>query len=131
MPSNPIRSSRAPAIRLAVLLFGSGSLHFAMPQPFDAIVPTVLPGRARTYTYVSGVAELATATALAVPRTRRLGGALAAALFVAVFPANVQMAVSWLRSDRISTPAKAAAVARLPLQIPLVTEALKARRNAG
>ncbi|MGO4201289.1 MauE/DoxX family redox-associated membrane protein [Rhodococcus sp. TAF43] len=130
MPSNRDRSGQAPAIRLAALLFGSGILHFAKPQPFDAIVPAALPGRARTYTYVSGVAELATAAALAVPRTRRLGGALAAALFVAVFPANVQMAVSWVRSDRVSAPAKAAAVARLPLQIPLVTQALKARRNA-
>ncbi|QKT12486.1 DoxX family protein [Rhodococcus sp. W8901] len=130
MPSNRDRSGQVPAIRLAALLFGSGILHFAKPQPFDAIVPAALPGRARTYTYVSGVAELATAAALAVPRTRRLGGALAAALFVAVFPANVQMAVSWLRSDRVSAPAKAAAVARLPLQIPLVTQALKARRNA-
>ncbi|RDI25826.1 putative membrane protein [Rhodococcus sp. AG1013] len=130
MPSNRDRSGQAPAIRLAALLFGSGILHFAKPQPFDAIVPAALPGRARTYTYVSGVAELATAAALAVPRTRRLGGALAAALFVAVFPANVQMAVSWLRSDRVSAPAKAAAVARLALQIPLVTQALKARRNA-
>lgn len=114
MPSNRDRSGQVPAIRLAALLFGSGILHFAKPQPFDAIVPAALPGRARTYTYVSGVAELATAAALAVPRTRRLGGALAAALFVAVFPANVQMAVSWLRSDRVSAPAKAAAVARLP-----------------
>ncbi|MGF7123986.1 DoxX family protein [Rhodococcus sp. BE178] len=130
MPLNRDRSGQVPAIRLAALLFGSGILHFAKPQPFDAIVPAALPGRARTYTYVSGVAELATAAALAVPRTRRLGGALAAALFVAVFPANVQMAVSWLRSDRVSAPAKAAAVARLPLQIPLVTQALKARRNA-
>ncbi|PTR31707.1 putative membrane protein [Rhodococcus sp. OK519] len=130
MSSHPNRLSQAPALRLAAVLFGAGALHFVRPQPFDAIVPRALPGSARAYTYASGVAEIATATALAVPRTRRLGGGLAAALFIAVFPANVQMAVSWLRSNRTSTPAKAVAVARLPLQIPLVTEALKARRNA-
>lgn len=105
-------------------------MHFVRPAPFDSIVPKQLPGEARTYTYASGVAELAVATTLAVPRTRRLGGTLAAALFIAVFPANVQMAVSWLRSDKVSSAAKAVAAARLPLQIPLVTEALKVRRTA-
>ncbi|QCQ91944.1 DoxX family protein [Rhodococcus sp. SGAir0479] len=123
-------ASQAPALRLAALLAGAGVLHFARPQPFDTIVPSALPGRARTYTYVSGAAELATAAALAVPRTRRAGAGLAAALFVAVFPANVQMAVDWLRSSRTSLPAKAVALGRLPIQVPLVTQALKARRNA-
>lgn len=105
-------------------------MHFVRPEPFDGIVPRALPGDARTYTYVSGVAEIAVGLALAVPRTRRIGGAAAAALFLAVFPANVQMAVTWLRSNRISPAAKAVAVARLPLQIPLVTEALEVRRLA-
>lgn len=123
-------ASQAPALRLAALLAGAGILHFVRPQPFDTIVPSALPGRARTYTYVSGAAELATAAALAVPRTRRTGAGLAAALFVAVFPANVQMAVDWLRSSRTSLPAKAVALGRLPIQVPLVTQALKARRNA-
>ncbi|TCN57072.1 putative membrane protein [Rhodococcus sp. SMB37] len=122
--------SRGPALRLAALLAGAGVLHFVLPTPFDSIVPKQLPGEARHYTYASGVAELAVATTLAVPRTRRLGGTLAAALFVAVFPANVQMALSWLRSNRVSPAAKAVAVARLPLQIPLITEALKVRRTA-
>ncbi|MFD6897335.1 hypothetical protein ACFWB0_22685 [Rhodococcus sp. NPDC060086] len=122
--------SRGPALRLAALLAGAGAMHFVRPAPFDSIVPKQLPGEARTYTYASGVAELAVATTLALPRTRRLGGTLAAALFIAVFPANVQMAVSWLRSDKVSSAAKAAAAARLPLQIPLVTEALKVRRTA-
>lgn len=123
--------TRASALRLAALLLGSGTLHVVRPQPFDRIVPRALPGEARTYTYASGVAELAVGAALAVPRTRRIGGVLAAALFVAVFPANIQMAATWLRSDRISSPAKAVAVARLPLQIPLVTEALKVWRGPG
>lgn len=89
-----------------------------------------MPGDARTYTYVSGVAELAIGTALAVPRTRRLGGGLAALLFVAVFPANINMAADWLKSPKTTTVQKTGALLRLPLQIPLVTEALKARRHA-
>ncbi len=105
-------------------------MHFAKPEFFDNLVPTQLPGDARTYTNVSGVAELAIGTALLVPRTRRLGGGLAALLFVAVFPANINMAVDWLRSSKTTNAQKALALLRLPLQIPLITESLKARRRA-
>jgi uncharacterized membrane protein len=64
---------------------------------------------------------------VAAPRTRRLGGLLAAALFVAVFPANVKMALDW--SDR-SLLERIAAYGRLPLQIPMVIWALRVRRSA-
>ncbi len=121
--------TRSPAPALAALLIGAGTLHFTSPRAFDSIVPPALPGKARTWTHLSGAAELAIGAALAVPRTRRLGGTAAAALLVAVFPANVQMAADWLRSDR-STPLKAVAVARLPLQIPLVVAALRVRRTS-
>ncbi|MFC8181973.1 MULTISPECIES: DoxX family protein [Nocardiaceae] len=122
------RTSHAPAARLAVLLGGAGILHFATPQFFDMQVPRALPGKARTYTQVSGIAELAVAGALAVPATRRLGGGLAAALFVAVFPANIDLARRFVSNPKTSPMVKAAVLARLPLQIPLVTEALKVRR---
>lgn len=115
------RGKRA-AVRLAVLLTTTGTAHFAVPKPFDAIVPSSLPGPARFWTYASGVVELGLAGLLAVPRTRRLGGTLAAAFFVAVFPGNLK-AVRVLRHPAL----KAVAVARLPLQVPLVTEALAAR----
>ncbi|SNT33439.1 DoxX family protein [Rhodococcoides kyotonense] len=122
--------SRAAAVRLAVLLGGAGVLHFATPAFFDMQVPAALPGKARTYTQISGVAELGVAAALVVPRTRRLGGTLAAALFVAVFPANIDLARRYVQSSKTSPAVKAAVIARLPLQIPLVTEALKVRRTA-
>lgn len=123
--------SQAAALRLSTLLLGAGTMHFVAPSFFDATVPRQLPGQARTYTQVSGLAELAIGAALAIPKTRRLGAGLAAALFVAVFPANVQMAVDWCRSNKTSTLQKAGSIVRLPMQIPMVTEALKARRNAG
>jgi uncharacterized membrane protein len=105
------------ALGLATLLAGSGVLHFLNPRPYDSIVPRSLPGRRRTWTYLSGAAELAVAAALVAPRTRKLGGLAAAGLFVGVFPANVKMAVDW----RNASPAKRAiAYGRLPLQVPLV-----------
>lgn len=124
------RKSQTAAKRLVFVMLGAGTMHFVTPKLFDAIVPPQLPGKARTYTYVSGVAELAVGAALAVPRTRRIGGTLAALLFIAVFPANVQMAVDWWRSEKIPLPLKIGVILRLPLQIPLVTHGLKARRNA-
>lgn len=115
---------------MSAALFGMGTLHFVVPKPFDSIVPPALPGKARTYTYASGVAELTVAAALALPRTRRLGGLLAALLFIAVFPANIQMAADSLRNPKAPLPMKVISVLRLPLQVPMVRSALKIRRAA-
>jgi uncharacterized membrane protein len=117
----------APAYRLAALLLGVGTTHFVMPKPFDAIVPAELPGSARFYTYASGVAEVATGALLLSPRTRKLGALAAIAVFIAVFPANVNMVRLW--RDR-PLPMRVGALARLPLQIPMITEALKVFRSS-
>jgi uncharacterized membrane protein len=121
-------SSQRSALGLATLLGGSGVLHFAAPKPYDSIVPPALPGSARTWTYLSGVAELVVAAALLVPRFRRLGGLLAALLFVAVFPANLQMALDYQQADK-PLPARLIAFGRLPLQVPLVLWALRVRKS--
>jgi uncharacterized membrane protein len=116
------------AAGLVVLLTSTGVLHFAAPASFDGIVPEQMPGAPRTWTHLSGMAELLIAALIAVPRTRRVGGLLAALLFVAVFPANVKMAIDW--SDR-SALMRALAYGRLPLQIPLVLWALLVYRRAA
>ncbi|MGO1286765.1 DoxX family protein [Brachybacterium tyrofermentans] len=105
---------------LSVLLCASGILHLARPETFDGIVPRALPGPARAYTYASGVAEFGVTGLLAAPRTRHLGGIAAMALFVAVFPANLQMAYD----ARGARPQKRAiALGRLPLQGVLIAQA--------
>ncbi len=115
------------AAALATMLATTGVLHFVAPRPFDSIVPRSLPGRRRTWTYLSGAAELAVAAAIAHPRTRRIGGLAAAGLFIGVFPANVKMAVDWRRA----APAKRAiALGRLPLQVPLVLWAWRVAHSA-
>ena len=73
----------AAAYALAAFLGFAGTTHFLNPGFYDPIVPHVLPLSPRTWTYVSGVAELAAAVAVANRRTRALGGVLAAGLFVA------------------------------------------------
>ncbi|WP_062645863.1 DoxX family protein [Streptomyces maremycinicus] len=121
------RSERSPLL-LAGLLAGMGVAHFAVPRPFDAIIPRSLPGSPRAWTYASGVAELALAAGVAVPRTRRTAALAAAGLFVGVFPANVKMAWDWRHRP---APLKAAAVARLPFQVPLVMWARSVADGAG
>ncbi len=121
---------RRPELTLAALLFGAGVLHFVWPKPFDSIVPRTLPGKARDYTYASGVAEIGVAAALAFPRTRSFGGRLAALLFIAVFPANVQFTADMLASEKAPRLVKIGSALRLPLQIPLITQALAVSRRA-
>lgn len=121
------RTTPAAALLLATLVTVTGVLHFAVPKAFDALIPRWLPGSARTYTLVSGAAELACAAGLLVPRTRRAAALATALLFVLVFPGNVQMALDW--RDR-SAAEQAVAYGRLPLQIPLIWWALRVRRSA-
>ncbi|MVU76983.1 hypothetical protein GPX89_06950 [Nocardia sp. ET3-3] len=121
--------ARPRALALSGLLLGMGTLHFVAPKPFDALIPPQLPGKPRTYTQVSGAAELTAGALLAVPRTRGLGARLAVLVFLAVFPGNLQMAYEWWNSDK-PMPLKIGALLRLPLQIPLVTTARKVYRTA-
>jgi uncharacterized membrane protein len=111
---------------LAAVLTVTGASHFRWPRMYAAIVPKQLPA---TYplVYASGAAEVALAAGLAVPRTRRLAGWATAALLVAVFPANVQMAWDW----RHRRPAQRwGALLRLPVQVPLVVWAVSVARSA-
>jgi uncharacterized membrane protein len=120
-------ANQLSAYRIAALLIGVGTTHFLAPKPFDDIVPAELPGSPRLYTYASGVAEVSIGALLLARRTRRFGALAAAVLFVAVFPANINMVRLWWDKP---WPMRIAALARLPLQIPMITAALKVRRNS-
>ncbi|MEU2624141.1 hypothetical protein ABZ642_39545 [Streptomyces sp. NPDC007157] len=121
------RSERSPLL-LAGLLATAGAAHFAAPKSFDATIPKALPGSPRAWTYGSGAVELALAAGIALPRTRKAAARAAAAFFVAVFPANVQMAVDWQQRPE---PLRTAALVRLPLQIPLVLWARGVAHNVA
>jgi uncharacterized membrane protein len=115
----PRRTARV----LAAVLAGSGLLHLLRPRTYEWLVPPEL-GSPRGWVMGSGVAEIAAGALLAVPRTRRSGGRLAAALFVAFVPAHLH---TFRVVDRPAT--SAAAAVRLPLQVPLVRAALKVARE--
>ena len=105
-----------------------GTLHFVAPRPFDGLIPPELPGSRRAWTYGSGVVELAVAGLLAAPATRKVGGAVATALFIGVFPGNLQMVRAWRRKP--VWPYQVIAWGRLPRQVPMILAADSIRRGA-
>ncbi|WP_454043700.1 DoxX family protein [Cellulosimicrobium sp. Marseille-Q8652] len=125
-----MRPRTLSAAGLAALLGSSGVLHLVRPQVFEPLIPHAL-GCARAWVVGSGTAELACAAALALPPTRRLGGAASAALLVGVFPGNVKMALDSRRGARAWARRPAVAWGRLPLQVPLVAWALSVARDPG
>jgi uncharacterized membrane protein len=116
------------AVALSAFLGCAGAMHFVFPKFYDAMIPEQLPGSPRTWTYGSGVAEIAVATGILVPRTRRAGALAAALLFAGVLPGNIKMALDARASD--STAYRLGTVLRLPMQLPLISWAMKVRNTA-
>ncbi|HEX9966766.1 MAG TPA: hypothetical protein VGB06_02350 [Solirubrobacterales bacterium] len=95
----------------------AGTMHFVIPRSYEAMMPPSFP-RHREAVVVSGLAEIAGGLAVVPRRSRRLARWWLLALLVAVFPANVHMAVhpeqvKGLDLDRLP---RWALWARLPLQ---------------
>jgi uncharacterized membrane protein len=96
----------------------TGAMHFLRPRFFEAIVPPAIEAQKREAVAVSGLAELAGAALVLPPASRRLGRWWLLALLVAVFPANVHMAVNpeQIRGLDLRKFPRWALWARLPLQ---------------
>ena len=77
---------------LAVFFTAAGALHFLRPGMYEQIVPDYLPAP-HELVLASGAAEIAGGVGVVPQRTRRLAGLWLAATLVAVFPANVHMAL--------------------------------------
>jgi uncharacterized membrane protein len=101
---------------LAAFYMLAGAMHFFRPEPYAAIVPRPLPAK-RALVYASGAAELAGGVGVLHPRTRRAAGWWLIATLIAIFPANVQMALDAGRYRGIPEPLL---WLRLPLQAPLI-----------
>ena len=94
----------------------AGVNHFLNPGFYERIVPPGLPGT-EALVYASGVAEIAGALGTMHPRTRRGAGWFLIATLIAVYPANVYMAVE---AERFADIPRWALWARLPLQFLFV-----------
>jgi uncharacterized membrane protein len=107
--------SRARTV-LGLTFIGAGALHFLKPRPYISIMPRYLP-RHRELVYASGAAEIAGGVGVLSRRTARPAGCWLIATLLAIFPANVEMAVHAERFRRIPEPLL---WARLPLQAIIV-----------
>lgn len=105
---------------LAVLFVAAGVNHFVRAEFYVAIMPPYLPWH-EELVYLSGVFEILGGIGLLIPRLQVAAAWGLIALLVAVFPANVHMALS-----PESVPERFAGVppfvwwARLPLQLVFV-----------
>ena len=108
----------ALCILLGVFMIAAGAMHFIAPKAYIRIVPRWLP-RPDLIVVVSGICEVLGGAGLLVPLTRRCAAWGLVALFVAIFPANVNMAVNHIGFGRKPWPAWVL-WGRLPLQAVLV-----------
>jgi len=90
----------------------AGINHFVNPEFYLKIIPPYLPAH-DAINAISGIAEILIGLMIASPSTRRLGGWLAIALLVAVFPANIYL---FMHQEIFPGVPPAAHLARLPLQ---------------
>lgn len=103
---------------LALFFVLAGANHFLVPETYVAMMPSVLPAP-WALVYLSGVAEILGGLGLLHPRTRRLAAWGLIALLVAVFPANLNMAINDLPLGDRDLPTWAL-WARLPLQLVVI-----------
>jgi uncharacterized membrane protein len=97
---------------LAVFFVGAGLNHFLHPKPYLAMMPPYLPAP-EALNAVSGVAEIAGGLGLLMPKVRKPAGWGLMALLVAVFPANLHVALNGWEGTHIP---RWVLWARLPLQ---------------
>ncbi len=112
---------------LVALFVASSAVHLAKPEVYEPLMPSWVPAH-REVILASGVAELACAVGMVVPRTRRFSGWASTALLLGIWPGNLKMALDSNRSS--STAFKVIAWGRMPLQVPLIRAAIAAARSA-
>jgi uncharacterized membrane protein len=101
---------------LAVFFFIAGLNHFLNPRPYLSMLPKSLP-YPEALNLISGLAEMAGAVGVLLPSLQRLTGWCLILLLLAIFPANINVALNgW---DGVAIPAWAL-WARLPLQFALI-----------
>ncbi len=108
---------------LAVLFIVAGSLHLIFPEPYIRIMPPFLPAP-RLLVTISGIAEIAGGAGLLIPYFERVAAYGLVLLLLAVFPANIYMAVVHVQFRGLLGKSWAQWL-RLPLQVPLIWWALQ------
>ncbi|WP_336327956.1 DoxX family protein [Halovenus sp. HT40] len=113
-----LRRLKMPLLYVMGLFYiTAGVTHFLSPEWFLQIVPPFLPAPL-ALVYLSGVAEIVVGVGVLIPQTRHYAALATVALLVAVYPANIYMAVGDVMGSELVQ------WGRLPLQAVLVAWAL-------
>jgi uncharacterized membrane protein len=105
-------------VPLSILFMVAGTLHFLFPQPYLRIMPPFLPWP-RALVAISGAGEIVGGAGLLLKAFRRTAAYGLTFLLVAVFPANVYMAVAHVPFPGLRGESWVQWL-RLPLQVPLI-----------
>ena len=103
---------RIPLLIISLFFFAGGFAHFSFTDFFVMAMPDYLDYH-KELVWISGVFELAGAIGILVPKTRLWAACGLIALIVAVYPANINMA---LHPEQYPELPKLLLYARLPLQ---------------
>ena len=103
-------------VLFAILFISAGILHFVNPDFFVRIVPPVLPAPL-FLVYLSGLFEIVLGILLLIPKFSRFAAFGLIALLIAVFPANIYMA---LNPQNFAEYNPLALYLRLPIQFLLM-----------
>jgi len=107
----------------SVILFGAGVLHFLREPGFRRVVPKVLPYK-RGIVLFTGILEIVFSFTLWIRKGQRITSKLLALFMIAVFPANLYMAIKKISFKEGKQANPWILWLRLPLQIPLIVGAL-------
>jgi uncharacterized membrane protein len=114
------KPKRVVRIIAALAMVAIGIAHFVNPDAFVKIVPKIAPDPLPyVAVLVSGFFEIAGGIGLLIPHLRRAAAIGLIALYVAVFPANINMAVNDIQPDGFHVP-RAALWLRLPFQVAFI-----------
>ena len=78
---------------LAAFYLGAGIFHLTSPRGFILIVPSFVPWPAEVV-WLTGIAEIAGAVGLVIPRLQKAAGVGLALYAICVFPANINHALN-------------------------------------
>ncbi len=111
---------------LALVMIVAGILHFVATDAYVSIMPDYLPLH-RELVYLSGICEVLFGLGLLWHKTRVAAGTCLILLYLAVLPANINMAVQDIQPANFNIPAFLL-WARLPFQLVFIYWAWRVSR---
>jgi uncharacterized membrane protein len=112
---------------LSVILFGAGVMHLVRPSLFLPAMPGYIPWH-EFWVAFTGVAEIAAAIGLWVPRVARLTALCLVAYFLAILPAHFHVALNDIPMFGLGNPWL---WIRIPFQAVFIVWAWRLRHHEG